>query len=668
MKSVLLVLIIQASVFSAAAQKRTPDELHRMVNNVVFSDPEMAHKLAKEELSKSKPNSPDFVVAQIDVAKCLYYSDNYAEGENLLSKALQTATRINFPEGVAWASFHLGDLRILEGKYGSAIQYLNKSHTLFEKQNNKEGEALSLNAIGLIYLDQEDFQKAQTFFKDALKTGDAVTHGDSYTNLAQLYLQMEAYPKARQYAALANKQAILNEDDFVKSTALDVLGSVAVKYGRFLEAEQYFKDAIRIKERLLDQKGASYSYLKLAGVKGELEQTDSLYIFTLKAFRLANEVGANKETKDAAFALSKYYAHLGFYDSAFHYQNQFVQLNEDLMNEQVQKKMAQIESEKVTRENEHHIAILENQKKLENEQASFYLLLAIGGAIVLAGGLYLFYYRYNVKKRSFESLEQKNQVIEGQNHNILESIRYAQRLQEAILPNNEVLKSHFKDIFSLYLPKDIVAGDFYWFEKLGNHRILACCDSTGHGVPGAMVSVVCSNALNRAVIEMNITDPGQILDETRLKVIESLNKSNSGANNVKDGMDISLISINDVTNEILFAGAHHTLWVYRNETKEFDFYKGDKQPIGIFDMNRKYTSQKITYLSGDRIFMFTDGYADQFGGPNLKKLKSPAVKNYLLSIQNTPVNEQAQLLNAYFSEWKMNEEQVDDVTVLGVQL
>ncbi len=662
-----LLFIFTLFCFSIFGQQ-TPEQLHEKVTEFIFSDPEKAAAYAYKELKIAEAGSNERIIAEIDVAKCEYYTDNYDVGEKHLYSALNKAKSQNFKEGIAWASFHLGDLRILEGKYGTAIQYLNSSYDLFVELNCKEGEGLSLNAMGLIYLDQEDFQKAQTFFKRALQTGDDITHGDSYTNLGELYLEMEAYSKAQHYANLALKQAIKNEDEYVKSTALDVLGAVAIVRNDLFQAEIYFRESIEMKEHLQDQKGASASYLQLSAIKQKMGQKEMSFEYMMKAYRMADEVGANQEIKDAAFVISKYYARNGSYDSAFYFQNRFVELNENLMNEQVQKKIAQMEGEKIKKENELKFAKFENQKRLERETTSFYLLLAIGGLIILLGALYLFYYRYKVKKKSFESLEQKNQVIQEQNQHILESIRYAQRLQEAILPSQEVLLNAFKSIFTLYLPKDIVAGDFYWFDENDNFRILACCDSTGHGVPGAMVSVVCSNALNTAVVELGLNDPGLILDATRNKVIESFNKTSTHLNNVKDGMDVSLICQNKKTGEVHFAGAHHTLWVYRKAIQDFEYYKGDKQPIGIFEMNNNYRSQLVNVETGDRIFMFTDGYADQFGGKDLKKLKNANVKKFLLEIQDSPLEKQREALENYFHNWKGSEEQVDDVTIIGLEL
>jgi len=666
MKRTLLILLLISGVYKVHAQ--TPVALHKSVENLIFSDPEKAEEAANKEFQLSKPNSKERVIALVDQAKCAYYQDRYDEGEQGLKLALDLAKKLNYSEGKAWALFHLGDLRILEGKYGSSIDYLNQSYQLFNKLDIDEGEALSLNAIGLIYLEQENFQKAQEYFKKALKTGNEITHGDSYTNLAELFLQMEAYSDANTYAKLALAQGKKNNDSYVQSTSYDVLAAVAMSKGILEQAQVYINESITLKLLLADQKGAASSYLELSRIKRMMNQLDSAHYYTYKAYVMADEVGAKEEIKDAAYSMSRILAGKGFYDSAFFYQNRFVQLNEELMNEQAAKKIAEMEAENQNKENQHRIQLLQKQNQIESEAMSFYLLLGIVGFIILLITLYFFYYRYKVKKRSFENLEAKNRIIQNQNHDILESIRYAKRLQEAILPDHDEIRKSIPKFFALYLPKDMVAGDFYWFEKVDGWYMLACCDSTGHGVPGAMVSVVCSNALNRAVLEMGLVNPADILSETRKLVVENFNKTAKEGGNVKDGMDITFLAIRNDLSKALFAGAHHTLWIRRNGATEFEFVKGDKQPIGVHEKNEAFTTHEVPLSKGDRLYMFTDGYADQFGGPNLKKLKNGAVREYLMSIQDTALETQQSQLNDFFQRWKETEEQVDDVTVLGLEV
>lgn len=276
-------------------------------------------------------------------------------------------------------------------------------------------------------------------------------------------------------------------------------------------------------------------------------------------------------------------------------------------------------------------------------------------------------------QESYEGLEQKvrdrtaeiesqKRTIEEKNKEVHDSITYAKRLQEAILPSVSDIQSTLPDSFILYLPKDIVAGDFYWFEKVAGGKILfAAADSTGHGVPGAMVSVVCSNALHRTVGEFKIYEPGEVLTKTRELVLETFAKSQS---DVKDGMDISLISLEkDILN---FAGANNSVWIIRG--KELIELKADRQPVGKTEFPRPFTNHVFELQRGDAIYLLTDGYTDQFGGPKGKKFMSSNLKKLLLSIQSLKMREQEKIIRQEFESWKGTGDQIDDVCVIGIRM
>jgi serine phosphatase RsbU (regulator of sigma subunit) len=218
-----------------------------------------------------------------------------------------------------------------------------------------------------------------------------------------------------------------------------------------------------------------------------------------------------------------------------------------------------------------------------------------------------------------------------------------------------------EESFILYKPKDIVAGDFYWMEHRDNKVLFAAADCTGHGVPGAMVSVVCNNALNRSVREHGLTDPGKILDKTREIVIQEFEKSDE---EVKDGMDIALCSLQG--NTLAYAGANNPLWIVRNG--EIIETKADKQPIGKFRAATPFTTHTIELEKGDTIYLFSDGYADQFGGEKGKKMKTVNFKKSLLSLQDKSMTEQKELINIAFEDWRGSLEQIDDVCVIGVRI
>jgi PAS domain S-box-containing protein len=264
----------------------------------------------------------------------------------------------------------------------------------------------------------------------------------------------------------------------------------------------------------------------------------------------------------------------------------------------------------------------------------------------------------NERKKQREQLETRNREI-------MDSIVYAKRLQNTILPSMEFIQACFKDNFILYQPKDVVAGDFYWFEKIGDTIYFAAADCTGHGVPGAMVSVVCFIALTKALIEEEIAMPSEILDRTRELVIERFEK---GGSNLKDGMDISLCALNTKTLELQYAGANNPLWIVPKNSEELNEIKGDKQPIGSFEGAKPFLNHTLSLKKGDTLYLSTDGFQDQFGGDRGKKYKSARFKEYLFSISQKSLNEQGNLIKEEFKNWTGDLEQLDDVCVIGIRL
>jgi ligand-binding sensor domain-containing protein/serine phosphatase RsbU (regulator of sigma subunit) len=286
--------------------------------------------------------------------------------------------------------------------------------------------------------------------------------------------------------------------------------------------------------------------------------------------------------------------------------------------------------------------------------------------------------------QKYEIEQQRNEIL-GQNNDITDSIRYAKRIQGAILPDEDELKLTLKDYFVLYQPKDIVAGDFYWLKSNENRVLFAAADCTGHGVPGALVSVVCHNGLERACTEFKLDDPGLILDKTREIITQQFFTTKEDVN---DGMDISLCAIEG--GELFFAGANNPIWIVRDNTQpevsvkspnsdiqikrhEGESHsvwevKGDKQPVGKFYNFVPFTTKSMKLLPGDTIYLFTDGLPDQFGGEKGKKLKLKGFREYVLSQQNKELAEQKIAFKKFFESWRGNLEQVDDVCLFAVKI
>ncbi len=268
-----------------------------------------------------------------------------------------------------------------------------------------------------------------------------------------------------------------------------------------------------------------------------------------------------------------------------------------------------------------------------------------------------------------EVIQQKAE-IENKNIEITDSIKYAKNIQEALLPSLAETENAFTDSFILYLPKDIVSGDFFWHSEHNNIHYIAAADCTGHGVPGAFMSIVGNNLLHEIINQRNISKPGDILLELHKGVKIALNQNNKESER-RDGMDIALCAIDLQQKRIEYAGANRPLWLFRkNKAYEIEIIKPTKQPIGGLELEdkREYQNHEISYESGDTFYIFSDGFADQFGGPKGKKFMLSNMQNLIKENIESPMKDQKTNIANSFRLWKDNLEQVDDVLVIGIRL
>jgi serine phosphatase RsbU (regulator of sigma subunit) len=357
--------------------------------------------------------------------------------------------------------------------------------------------------------------------------------------------------------------------------------------------------------------------------------------------------------------------------------------------EEMQKQQAILKKQQADIE-EGEQAIIEQKKKINQqlakiEQQQLILYLSIIFIVLLVGLGYFIYRSYKIKKQANIALEQKNNLIEKQNieiteqrdvareqrdriavqkKEIMDSIIYARRIQKAILPNIEMIKESLQHFFILFKPRDIVSGDFYWESRVGDEIIIIAADCTGHGVPGAFMSMLGVTFLNEIVNSHKITQPGKILDLLRDKVIHSLQQKHD--NPLRDGMDISVINYNFATKQVSFSGANNPLFlIHKGELTEI---KADKMPIALYDKMVSFSNKEVELVEGDCLYIFSDGYVDQFGGPKDKKFMKKRFKNLLLEIYHKPLEEQKEILDKAYEDWKGDGEQVDDVLVIGLMV
>jgi serine phosphatase RsbU (regulator of sigma subunit) len=336
------------------------------------------------------------------------------------------------------------------------------------------------------------------------------------------------------------------------------------------------------------------------------------------------------------------------------------------LSELISKKEAAFQVERRQRENE----MLNKKKEISDLQLArsryLILFLIVAVILVLIGILYLFK-RNRSRQIINEQLEKSNAEISMQKKSITDSINYAKKIQDSILPPEKQIQRVLNDGFILYEPKDVVSGDFYWADCRDGLSIFAAVDCTGHGVPGALMSVVGFNLLNQAVNEMGITKPSDILHHLDFGVNKLLRQSDSGST-VKDGMDLGLCTFDPSTKKLQFAGVFNPAYIItKGELKQIN---ADKFPIGINvdGITDNYTNNEMQLYSGDMVYLFSDGYADQFGGPLGKKYKYNRFREFLLKIHHLSSAEQKEQLKKEFTEWKGNLEQVDDIIVIGMRV
>jgi serine phosphatase RsbU (regulator of sigma subunit) len=299
--------------------------------------------------------------------------------------------------------------------------------------------------------------------------------------------------------------------------------------------------------------------------------------------------------------------------------------------------------------------------------------------------VYLIRTRYNLTKKEIiarlalkstnEELSFKNELIEEKNKEIIDSINYAKRIQQALIIPEEALKKQVPSSFVYFQPKDIVSGDFYWITELSttkideeNEKLVVFCaaDCTGHGVPGAFMSLIGIKILNQSIKEKSVNSPAEALDFLNAQVFETVNKHSDESNVVRDGMDAVLFAVNFNKLTLSFAGANNPIWIVRN--KELIEIKGDKQPIGSYINQNNFTNVEFQLQKHDVIYASTDGYADQFGGSEGKKMKTKILKEKLVECAELPIEDQKEFLKTFFNQWKGDLEQLDDVCIIGVKI
>lgn len=594
--------------------------------------------------------------------------------EKLLLENVALSKKLKFNSGTALAYKNLGILMDEAGNMPKSVENYQLAIRYYKKAHDEMGVAKSEANIGILYRDlkrnTEAIQKFRESNKIFIKNGFLQGQLIIYQNISICYEYMNKLDSATVNIERALK--IMNELQMVDPNVYGNYANIFMKQKNYQKAIEYYEKAIKILGS--DGRGTTWTDNMGMAYYHQKQYPKALPLLIASIENSPNIYNAN--TMTTHFHLASLYYAMKEYKKGFEIQRTYIDIKDSIFSLENAKQLSELTKKYDSDKKKIQI---ENQKKqIKSEQTQKYFFA--GSMIVFIGLGFLLFRSLKQQNRANKIILEQKSLVENQkdalqhkNREILDSITYAKRLQDAILPAVEYWHKTLPESFILYKPKDIVAGDFYWLEThtisrgevSEDYLFFAAADCTGHGVPGAMVSVICCNALNRSVLEFNLVEPGKILDKTRELVISTFNKS---VENVKDGMDISLGCLNVKTKELLWSGANNPLWIVPAGSDEIIEWKADKQPIGAYTDEKPFNTHSMILEPKTTIYLFTDGYADQFGGENGKKFKYKQFKDSILAIHNRPMNEQKEHLETTFENWKGELEQVDDVCVIGIRI
>jgi tetratricopeptide (TPR) repeat protein len=635
------------------------------------------------------------------LGRCNYVKGNYSQALEYNNTGLKIAEELSDKSLQARFLGNIGVVYDNQSDYPKALEYYFKALKIDEELGNKNGIVRHLGNIGVVYDNQSDYPKALEYYFKALKIaeelGDKRSMAINLGNIGIVYHNQSDYPKALEYYFKALK--IFEELGDKRSMAYDLgyIGNVYYNQSDYPKALAYYLKALKIAEELGDKRSMAINLGNIGNlyrIIGKFKESEK---YLKQALALSDSLGTLDITRGNEYRLSKLYDTLGQYKLAYIHLEKYIAIHDSIDNNEKRNKINNITNKFEWEKKEVLInAEREKEKALfeANQRRNKIIIISVTIGIIMLAVFLVFVYRslritrkqkaiIELQKQEVErqksevekqkeiaeqqkaQVEAQKKIIEDKNKDIMDSINYALRIQQAILPDDKKWNRLLPDSFKLYLPKDVLAGDFYWLEENENYIYLAAADCTGHGVPAAMVSVVCSSALTKAVLEDKLTNTNEILDRVKEIVVEKLS-SNEGQ--LRDGMDVCLVRINkNNRKEIQYSGANRPLYIIK-ANGVLEELSPDKQTIGWTEETNPFKAENKVLEQGDMLYLTTDGYADQFGGEKGKKFKAANLKKLLLSIQNESMEQQKTILQQTFNQWKANLEQVDDVLVMGVSI
>jgi serine phosphatase RsbU (regulator of sigma subunit) len=614
---------------------------------------------------------------------------DYPKADSLGKLALDLGDKIGFKKGVAIAYRNIGNIFFAQGNYPEALNNQLKSLKIAEEIGNKVSVCNAYTNIGNIYgAEGNDPEALKNFLqsqKIAEKIGDKEDLARDYGNIGIIFEHEGGYTEAikNQLKALKIDEEIGNK--YGMGVIYESMGNICFLQGNYDEALKNLRQSVAITKDIGDNDGLCYSYESMGSIFIKQKKYAEAKQYLDSALKLSRESGDKELLKESYFNWATLDSSIHDFSAAYRDYKLLIAYRDSLNNEEATRKIVSQQLnfefakkqaiEKAEQDKKDAIAISD-----KNRQRAIIIAVSVVLVLLVVFSIILFS-RFKITQRQKALIEAQKKVVEEQkqlveqqkslveekNKDITDSIHYASSIQRALFTTEEYIGKSLKEYFILFKPRDIVSGDFYWAYTLPDGSFyLACCDCTGHGVPGAFMSLLNISMLNESIIEKKITSPEMVLNDIRSRIIKALNPE--GTDEEKDGMDCSLCLF-DLDKLTLQAGcANNGLLIIKKDGSVVKI-EPDKMPVGKqYGSQRSFDLKTAKLDKGDCIYMFTDGYADQFGGPKGKKFRIQQLEEKLLQIAGKAMKEQKKLLDQIFEDWRGEQSQIDDVLVIGVRV
>ena len=605
------------------------------------------------EINQQHDNRGEVARSLTNIGSVYRTFGKYDEAIQFHLEALSIYENTSDREGIAWASLNIARLFKLSENYTKSLEYLDNALKIYKDIAKEEGVetgvTLCLKEYSLIYSQSGEPQKALAYSKQVLdrnrEAGNQYGIANTYFTMGKIHLKQGDYDKSLEYLekALHMKQNL--EDPTGISSILRVIGENYMKRSNHRQARSYFQEA-----------------LHYANNQNQKEEIKDIYHDLYQT---------HKQSNNHQQALKYYTAYSHLKDSLNNQRISELEMQYDFERRQEQLRFEQKKKEAI------------QQARLKRQQLLTWAFII--GFVLLFALLVVIYQSYKRKVRSNQQLARQKEEIENQrdeieaqrntatkqrdqiarqNRIITESIEYASRIQSAVLPQEKTINRIFSDYFIFFQPKNIVSGDFYWINQVDSKIVIVAADCTGHGVPGAFMSMLGVAFLNEIINQNRILDPGKILYQLRNNLIDALHQTVKKRGS-RDGMDMSLAIIDTHTHELYFSGAYNPMYIIRDN--QLIDLKANRMPIGVHAVyqDKPFTVQKEKLYADDKLYFFSDGFSDQFGGDHGNKLGRKKFKEILLDFNNHPMEEQKDALSRKLEDWMNTWSQIDDIMVLG---